>query len=200
MAALKNLLFLLAPVAMVMFPGSSSSAQTNAAAEVEVRTVKFSTVRQGGGGSGWLEATVELAVRGGTGGGPYARFVDRVQVSLSLAVRKRTEGHEFFRSSTELVSLEAGRAAVRFYLPPEILEREQVNTDPYAYLVDIAVRGRTVATAASPVLRSPDALQSFKDRVAQSAPGNDGILVPQYESPFMMENPGDTPSAIRKSR
>ncbi|MGH8021782.1 MAG: hypothetical protein ACREIA_26570 [Opitutaceae bacterium] len=201
MAAPTNVLRLLLPVVVLALWGSPLSAQSQETAPaVEIRSVKFSTLRPAGAGQAWLEATVELAIRGSDDGGAYARFVDRPQITLALAIRKRDDGYEFLRASTELVSLEAGRAAVRFYIPPEILEREQINTDPYAYAVDVAVRGRAVAAAVASVLRSPEALQSFRDRVAQGAPANDGILVPQHESPFATEYAGDTPTPVRRPR
>jgi len=194
-------------IAMVLCPAvlPTLTAQPAAdGAQVEIRRVQFNTIRPPNGGGSWLEAVVELNVSAGSGGGAYARFADRVRVSLSLSVRKRSEGFEFYRSSAEAVALEAGRAAVRFYLPPEILAREQISTDPFAFLVELAVGGRPVAgetgMLASPVLSAPEVQRNFRDRVAQAAPMNDGILVPQYESPFADSYGGDTPSFVRRSR
>jgi hypothetical protein len=183
--------------------GAAQSANVVAAqgAVVEVRSVKFATVRAPGASEPWLEATVELAVTAAPGGGQASRFADRVQVMLNLSLGAEDSG--FFRASCEAVALEAGRAAVRFYLPPEILRREQVNTDPYAYAAEVIVRGRPVPLSAGAIssnVRSPDALRSFKDRVAQAAPLNDGVLVPQYLSPFAGVYPGDTPSFVRRER
>lgn len=200
MAVLKNLPRLLALVALSVARPDFILAQTEATAEVEVRTVQFAEVRARGANTPWLETTVELVVRPGASGGVYARYADRVRVSLSLAVRKRVDGFEFFRSSTELVALEAGRSMVRFYLPPEILEREQVNRDPYAYLVEVVAPGQPVRTGAAAILREASALQSFKDRVARFAPMNDGILRPQGDSPFSGEYAGDTPTAVYRPR
>jgi hypothetical protein len=172
-------------------------------AEVEVRNVKFALVRPPSGGDAWLEATVELTVAANSAAGAYGRFADRVQVALSLSVRRRDDEFDFYRASAEAVSLEAGRAAFRFYLPPEILRREQMNTDPFAYAVDVSVRGRpTIVSVAalSSALRSAEVLRSFKDRVAQAAPGTDGVLVAQYLSPFMASYGSDTPAFVRRER
>jgi len=194
-------------IAMVIWPVLLPfiSAQSDASgAQVEIRRVQFNSVRPPNGGDSWLEAVVELDVSGAGASGPYARNADRVRISLNVSVRKRSEGYEFFRASAEAVSLEAGRAAVRFYLPPEIVEREQVSTAPFAYLVEVSVRGRPVADdsgmLASSVLSAPDVLQNFKDRIAQAAPLNDGIMVPQFDSPFAASYGGDTPSYVRRSR
>jgi hypothetical protein len=43
-------------------------------------------------------------------------------------------------------------------------------------------------------------LRTFKDRVAQAAPLNDGVLVPQHLSPFVHMYRGDTPSIVRRER
>lgn len=181
---------------------SRLAAQPAAAApEVSVNSVRFSQVRPGFGGDPWLEALVELEVRGGPGG-DYSRFVDRVQVSLSLSVRKRDGGFDFFRASAEAVSLEVGRAAIRFYLPPEIVRREQINSDPVAYAVELVAHGVAMPPgpdALSSVLRSETAMRSFKDHVVRMAPLNDGVLVAQYDSPFLNDYGRETPS-FRRTR
>lgn len=185
-------------------------AQTDAAAgaAVEVRSVKFAMVRPELGGDAWLETQVEVNVIPDPGAGVYGRFADRVQATLLLSVRKRDNDLAFFRASAEAVSLEAGRAMFRFYLPPEILRREQINTDPHAYAVELAVGGRVqpiTPSAVSSELRTGDPqraaalIRTFKDRVAQAAPRNDGVLVPQYLSPFAGMYRGDTPSFVRRA-
>lgn len=184
--------------------GARLGAQTPAAdgATVGVYSVKFGQMRAPGGGDTWIEAAVELAVTPSTTGGAYARWADSVRVGLSIGIQKRDGGFEFFRATAEAVSLEAGRAVYRFYLPPEIARREQLNsTEPYAWLVDVAVKGTPLepaATHVSALLATPEALRSFKDRVARSATLNDGVLVPQFESPFANAFAGDTPTFVRR--
>jgi hypothetical protein len=171
--------------------------------EIAVRTVEFAMVRPPNGGDAWLEAVVELDVRGTPGAGVYARFADRVEVAFALSVRRRDGEFEFFRASAEAVSLEAGPAYFRFYLPPEIVRREQLGTDAAAFAIDLACKGRPLAAGAenvSALLRSPEALRSFRDRVARAAPFNDGVLVPQFESPFASQYGGRTPSFVRRGR
>jgi hypothetical protein len=171
--------------------------------DLSVRTVRFAQVRPPGGGDAWLEATVDLDVRGTQGAGVYARHVDRVQVAFALSIRRRDGGFDFFRSSAEAVSLEAGPARYRFYLPPEILKREQLGSEPVAWLAELAVAGRPLPAGtglSAAVLQADEAMRSFKDRVARAAPLNDGVLVPQYESPFASHYGGDTPSFVRRGR
>ncbi|MBE2216531.1 MAG: hypothetical protein IAE82_21855 [Opitutaceae bacterium] len=171
-------------------------------ATVEVRAVKFGTVRAPGGGDTWTEAVVELGILPAAGGGAYARWADNVRVNLSLGIRTRGGDYAFFRASAEAVALEAGRASIRFYLPPEIARREQLSSaEPYAWSVEVTVKGQPVPSApgqVSTVLATPEALRSFKDRVARSSTLNDGVLVPQADSPFAAAYAGDTPALVRR--
>jgi hypothetical protein len=184
-------------------PGRAQDQTESPGATVSVRNVKFSAVRAPGGQDPWLEAVVELDVAPGNGSGIYNRYADRVQVTLGVSIATRINDYDFYRASAEAVSLEAGRATVRFYLPPEIVKREQATGTPFAWLVELAVQGRPLALAASNAsgnLRAADAVRSFKDHVAQAAPANDGVLVPQYDSPFADRYPADTPSFVRRAR
>jgi hypothetical protein len=193
-------------VMMLAAAAGSANAQAQAVpgsgATVEVRAVKFGTVRAPGGGDTWTEAVVELSITPATDGGAYARWADNVRVALSLGIRTRGGDYEFFRASAEAVALEAGRASMRFYLPPEIARREQLTSaEPYAWMVELSVKGKAVAPAAgqvSTVLATPEAQRSFKDRVARSSTLNDGVLVPQAESPFAAAYVGDTPAVVRR--
>jgi len=186
-------------------PGLTGLRAQTAVAEgaaVEVRAVKFGQVRAPAGGDSWTEAVVELGITPAVEGGAYARWADNVRVSLSLGLRTRGGDFAFFRASAEAVALEAGRASIRFYLPPEIARREQLGSvEPHAWLVELSVKGKALTPApgqASAVLATPEALRSFKDCVARSSTLNDGVLVPQAESPFATAYAGDTPSVVRR--
>lgn len=170
---------------------------------VEVGKVTFRNVRPDNGGDSWLEAVVELTVGGTPGAGVYSRNVDRVRVTLNIGIRTRDNDFDFYRATAEAVSLRSGRASIRFYLPPEIVRNEQINSDPYAYFVDLAVKGRPLPVGpgnGSSVLRAADVVSSFKDRVVRAAPANDGVMVPQYDSPFAFSYGNDTPSFVRRPR
>lgn len=175
------------------------------AVPVEVAMVKFSNVRSPGGSPGnWYEADVALNVR--PAHGAPAQMVSRVKVSLLLAFdlpgapggERRTE---FYRAEAECVALEPGRAAVRFYLPAEIVKRDQLHGDPRQWGVEISVDGRPLPAARSAYsgnLVAADARKAFQKRGAVAAAANDGVLVPQYLSPFAAEYPRATPSFVRR--
>ena len=175
-------------------------------AEVEVSAVKFNSVRPSNGAPGnWLEADVAVEAR--PAGNLVGRMVARVRVTLSIGFElpAPTAGgerrFEFYRSEAECVALEAGRANVRFYLPPELVKRDQLHGDPKYWGVELAVAGRAVPAGKvsfSAALPSPEARKSFLNRVGTAAIANDGLLVPQYLSPFALDYPRATPSFVRR--
>src|SRR5262245_33490690 len=102
-----------------------------AAQEVEVTTVRFTNLRAPTGSNGtWMEADIQLSVKPP----PNAPrdIVSRVRVALligfELPARTGAERRiEHYRAEAECVALEAGRNDVRFYLPPELVKRDQLT-------------------------------------------------------------------------
>lgn len=176
-----------------------------AAEEVEVSAVKFASVRAPNGGAGnWLEADVALNVHPAPGS--PGLMVGRVRVALLLGCElpapaggeRRTE---YYRAEAECVALEAGRADVRFYLPPEIAKRDQLHGDPKFWLVEVAAAGRPQVagrTAASAALATPEARKTFASRATAGVASNEGLLLPQYLTPFDREYLHATPSFVRR--
>lgn len=187
---------LLAPIGL--------SAQSDVGPPVEVRSVRFGFVRPVGGSDNWMEATVELIVRGTPTGNP--RFVDQVRVALSLGLQStlaEETGFIFYRSEAEASTLESGTARYRFYLPPAVVKRFQLGREPFAFAVDIWAGGRAIPDTRSAVstnLLDAVALRSFRDRVAQDAVRNDGVLIPQDKTPFIIEYAKDTPAFVLRGR
>jgi hypothetical protein len=176
-----------------------------AAQEVEVTTVKFTNVRAPTGTNGtWLETDITLNVRPTTGN--PGQMVSRVRVSLLLGFElpAPTGGErrlEHYRAEAECVALEPGRAEVRFYLPPELVKRDQLHGDPKYWGIELAVGGRALpaargAYAAS--LSTAEQRKNFQTRAGAAAVANDGILQPQFLTPFMNEYARTTPSFVRR--
>ena len=89
---------------------------------------------------------------------------------------------------------------MRFYLPAEIVKRDQLHGDPRHWGVELAVEGRPLPagrSAYSSNLAGAEARLAFQKR-APAAAVNDGVLVPQYLSPFAGEYPRATPSFVRR--
>ena len=198
---------LVAPAALVfgVLASDGLTAPAVPAVPVEVSAVKFSNLRAPSGSPGnWYEAAVALNVR--PAHGAPAQMVSRVKVILLLAFDlPGTLGGErrieHYRAEAECVALEPGRADVRFYLPAEIVKRDQLHGDPRQWGVEIIVDGRPLPASRSAYpgnLATADARKAFQKRVATAAAANDGVLVPQYLSPFSAEYPRATPSFVRR--
>jgi hypothetical protein len=177
------------------------------AQEVEATTVHFNAARAplGAGANGtWMEADVVLTVRPPPG--VPNQMLSRVKVALLLGFELPAPAGgerriEHYRSEVEAVALDAGRADIRFYLPPELVKRDQLHGDPKYWGVELAVAGRSVAaakTAYSTSLATADARRNFQTRGGSAAAPNDGILLPQYLTPFANEYPRATPSFVRR--
>ena len=175
------------------------------AQEVEVATVNFSNVRAPTGSNGtWHSTEITLTVKA-VPGNP-SQMVSRVRVSLlqgfelpaTAAAERRLE---HYRSEAECVALEPGRAYLRFYLPPELVKRDQLRSQPKFWGVEITVEGRPMtpsSSAYSTTLGTAVQRKNFQTRGGAAAAVNDGILLPQYLTPFVDEHPRATPSFVRR--
>lgn len=197
-------LLLLATVsgAQAATPQAAPAAATS---EVEVTGVKFNTVRPPNGAPGtWLEAAAVLDVK--PAGSLAGRMVSRVRVALTvgfeLAAPPGGERRiEFYRAEAECVALETGRADIRFYLPPELVKRDQLHGDPKYWGVEVSVAGRALPAGKgsySATLAAADLRKSFQSRAGNAASVNEGLLLPQYLTPFAMDYPRSTPSFVRR--
>jgi hypothetical protein len=176
-----------------------------AAAEVvEVSVVRFGSARPPVGATEpWFEAEVVLAVAVPP---DSSRAISRVGVALTLgwelpATPNGARRTDYYRAEAECVALETGRASVRFYLPPELVKRDQLRGTPRLWSVDFSVSGRPVpSTKASQAAALVDsaARRAFQGAAAVAAPANAGLLLPQYLTPFAAEYPRATPSFVRR--
>jgi hypothetical protein len=173
--------------------------------EVSVRSVKFNYIRVDGAQGTSLEAEVELDVRGSGAAGRNPRFVDNVRVALMLAVQGRGRtGAEFqyYYAEAEVVTLEAGTRTMRFYLPPEIVKRDSLSGEPYAYSVELAVGGGVISpqrASISETLRDRARYDVFVQKVTEARATTDGILVPQHQFMTGLRDGRETPAVIRKA-
>jgi hypothetical protein len=175
------------------------------AQEVEVTTVNFTNTRAPTVSNGtWLQAEITLNVKA-VPGNP-SQMVSRVRVGLLLGFElPATAGAErrleHYRAEADCVALEPGRAYVRFYLPPELVKRDQLHGDPKYWGIELAVAGRALPAARaaySNALTTAEHRKNFQTRGGAAAVANDGILLPQYLTPFVDEHPRATPSFVRR--
>jgi hypothetical protein len=175
------------------------------AQEVEVGSVRFTNLRAPGGANGnWFEADIALNVHPAAGSpGP---MVSRVRVALTVGFELPSSvgGErrlEYYRAEAECVALEPGRADVRFYLPPELVKRDQLHGDPKYWGIELAATGRPIPAgraAYAATLATPDQRRNFQTQATVAAAPNDGLLRPQYLTPFAGEYPRATPSYVRR--
>jgi hypothetical protein len=181
-----------------------SAAAAEAGAQVAVSSpVKFSGARFGG--DNWLEAEVEVEARPG-GRAASGQFVDKVRVTLSLGMEaaddKGAKRLVFHRSSAEAITLEGGtKAFFRFYIPPEIVRRDKLRPDVKFYVVEIEAGGQPQPPAkasASNDFTSMESIRNFLAKVSAEAGQNEGVMIPQYLSPFALDSQRRAPSFVRR--
>ncbi len=170
--------------------------------QVAVAGVKFGWARADG--DNWLEAEVELEVRPG-GKAVAGEFVDRVRTTLVLACEATNAKGEartvFYRSICEAITLEGGKALIRFYLPPEVVKRDKLRADVKYYAVDLEAGGDPqppARGAISPELKSADRVKNFRDKAGSEAANNEGLLVPQHLTPFAHDPQRRAPTVFRR--
>lgn len=179
----------------------SVQAQSAAPVEVEVSGVKFNYLRQPNSTSAWQEAEIELAAKPAGAG---KKFVNRVKVTFSMAVEPTAPGSaktlDFYRSSAEIITLESGRSFVRFYLPPDVVKRDGLRGDPKGWLVELSVGGTALPHArasGSTTITDRTALESFKSKVTSEAAVNEGVMMPQYLTPYAFDSSRPAPAFLR---
>lgn len=171
--------------------------------EVEVAAVRFNSVRAPGGStSQWLEVAVALAVHPPSGS--PGQMVSNVKVALLCAFESSGPGEkrtEFYRAEAECVALDAGRTDVRFYLPPELIKRDQLRAEPRQWGVELMAGEKSlppVRTAYAASLATAEQRKAFAEKAVRGATRTVGLLLPQYLTPFAAEYPRSTPSFVRR--
>lgn len=186
--------------------GAPGAATVRAAGDqVEVAGVQFQSVRPpDGSANNWYEMDVQLDARPD----PHqpGRITRPLQVTFALGYTvPATDGPrhwEFYRCTAGLVGLPAGRAHVRFYLPPEIVRRDLLGNAPAYWAVRL--EGRSLLPplspqqAYAPALLDPKVRADFEAKVGAEGAANDGILQPQCLTPLAAAYPLSTPTMVRR--
>lgn len=182
--------------------GLAGEALAGTEGEVNVTRVSFEPARSPVDAQVWYEAEIVLAIR--PAAAAKTRYVDRVRVTLSLGCVPGSGTERapvFYRATAEWVAAEEGNATMRFYLPPEVVQRDGLRGDAKYYGVEIEAGGKVQALGrdaiSSQTLTSAEALTAFQQRVARDAPANDGVLVPQFLTPFAYDARRPSPSFLR---
>jgi hypothetical protein len=89
---------------------------------------------------------------------------------------------------------------VRFYLPPEVVERDRVRAENLHHWVELVQDGAPQPisnAAASASLRADEARARFVGRLGEEFARNAGILVAQYLSPFAQDPAKPAPTFVQ---
>lgn len=166
-------------------------------ADLEVVRIDFELVNQDGARDPWYEVAIVVSVETGDRlAGANPRFANDIAVSLALATevnRERGTAYEFYATQIEFPTLEVGQHVVRFYLPPEIVKRDRVRGEPFAFEVEVISGDQLETSLVSRNLQRPNALQRFHSQVVANASASSEMR-PQYRTPFAWSYPRDTPN------
>ncbi|MBC2605251.1 hypothetical protein [Pelagicoccus albus] len=160
------------------------------ATEAQVQKVQFDLVEERGAPDPWFEVAATFNIKEGEEGNP--RFANEVVVSFSFAVREKGRERDFRFYSAEAIypTLEVGRHVARFYLIPELTNRDEVKGEPFAFEIVLSAKGHVLERFVSPNLETVEALRSFRSRL--EAERSSGFRL-QIDTPFAWYYPRDTP-------
>ncbi len=132
------------------------------------------------------------------------QVTDRVKVKVYLGYEHALAGGkrawQFYRARAELVGLRSGRTSVRFYLPPEIVKRDEIQSGPKFWAVEMEGEGMEVSPTRknySLALKNEQLLSQFLDKVSNEGAANDGFLQPRHLTPFATLDLDDTPTVVQ---
>jgi hypothetical protein len=173
--------------------------------QVNVAAVRFHALPPpDGSAEDWFEMEVELDARPAPG--RPGRITHRFRIDAYLASEAPGPAGSgrrwaFYRATAEVAGLSPGRAHVRFYLPPEIVKRDGVAGVPKYWAVDLngdGVAPPELLNRIAPALENAETRRGFQEKIALDGAANDGLLRPQYLTPFAGAYPRSTPSFVRR--
>ena len=170
-------------------------------ASVSVREIQFSKVDEFASKGDWLECSLLLEVRRDSSDRKRKNpdYIDGIAVTLMLGIElgrssSSERQFEFYDSEANLDSLPEGRHIVRFYLPPEVVERDRIGQQVHSYLIRLSRGELVLGESVSRNLERANVRESFLARIDSGSTENQGILLAQPFTPFVVAYPDDTPS------
>ena len=159
----------------------------------------------------WKDTQIEVELQANGNPNPDApnpNYVDNVTVTLIIGYAHPTKKDErefiFHTSTVTLATLEvAKKKKIGFYLPYDIVQRDNVRKEPTYWYVNLEVDGseipvsqNNIKTRASSSLQRANVFQSFQN---SSSGAIEGVLQPGYLSGNgYIERGKDRPAFIRK--
>jgi hypothetical protein len=212
--------FSLAQNAPATGAGTASAAGKSA---VFVRSVTFQQTKLGGQVNPWnrmqveiqansvLEAKPAAAAGEATKAGANKKWVDKVKVTVTQIYKTtsaKPEDWNYYRSSATVLTIEVNQPrSVLFYLPGDIVKRDNLKKEPDYYYVQLEVGGNEEPLFAPTGVVLPDQKMALhkdlqtkakfdpaKDAADRGVVSSPGILRPQYlvlypDSPVVPSSP-----------
>ncbi|MDQ8204473.1 hypothetical protein [Pelagicoccus sp. SDUM812003] len=164
---------------------------------LEVGRLQFDLTEEPRSGELWYEIAVTVEARRGEGDLLGKRFTDSVEVACSLAFEVEREGERgfaFYRAELEWVTIDEGRHVARFYLPPEVVERDRLRGAPHSFQIRLQAEGQDPVWFWSDSLEREASRERFLTLLEVEASRNAGILRSQRLTPFAWLYPESTPT------
>ncbi|PXA05594.1 hypothetical protein DDZ13_01595 [Coraliomargarita sinensis] len=169
-------------LSLCLFPIFASVSLFAQKEAIKVDRVDFNSLRDD-----WIQMEVELSCHGNPS--PEARdsrFVENIRVKVYLAFTRdeKKREYDYYVSEVEIVIMEQGDDNnVYFYLPGPIAERDQLNTDPDFYYVEVSVNDEEQSpqkSAISSNIPNLEILESFISKADAGSLENEHLLMPIY--------------------
>ncbi len=166
------------PIFVFLFASLTASAQE----AIEVERVDFAKTSDR-----WIQMEVQLSCEGNPSADARdPRFVEKINVKVYLAFTRDASArlYDYYTSEVDIIIMEKGDDNnVYFYLPELIVERDQLQTTPDFYYVEVSVDGRTQEpqkAAMSSKIANIDILNSFISKANSEGSVNEHFLMPIY--------------------
>jgi len=176
------------------------------APQIEVEDVRFTRV-----GGNWLAAVI--TIRADRDPSPDAideDYLDDVRLDFYTCyeVDRGADGDElsFYNSSVRMVSLNRRNSyVVAFFLPGVVRDRDDLDTDPLAWVIRMDAGGREIPLTDDQFggqIGSRASYDNFMSKANAEGSANDGIFLPIYLTPVYIVNDarinfGDVPAFYR---
>lgn len=177
---------LVLPIFLILFSTAFETKLSAQADPVEIVRVRFDT---NVGRDNWKVVNIELR----TNVNPLEdardrNFIDNITLDLFLSYQLRDDSFDFYRSQVRIVSLRRGdRRNVVFAIPGQVVERDRLRNEPFAYLIQLDIDGNRVpvrdAHVSTSIRGNADAIERMVSEAASQGNRNDGVLLPQYFLP-----------------
>jgi len=181
-----------APFSLFLFLILAVSGGAQEPPEIDVVDVRFNRIA-----NNWTAAVIRIRADGNPSPDAFDDdFLDDVRLTFHTCyeVDRGADGDSFsfYNSEVRMLSLDKSRTyQIAFFLPGVIRDRDDLDVDPFAWLIRMEAAGVEIPLADDQFggeIKSKAAYDSFLSKANSEGPQNDGILLPVYLAPFFVVN------------